>query len=138
MHGRLLLSAFAIVSLLVSACGSEIHRFHLRRNLPLPGPAGKIPLEEPRYLIGNDPGVTAALKGDWKEARSLWENMPSNCARLNNIGLALRLTGAPQSQVVETLAMALASCPSNEEIRWNYRSELVADGGSPPKLRKME
>ncbi len=122
----------------MSGCGPKTHLFHLRRSLPLPGPAQKVVLEEARYLIGSDAGVTAALKGDWKSAKIFWEGMPMDCARQNNMGLALRLTGAPQSQVVEALARALAACPRSEEIQWNYRAELVADGGVPPRLRRVE
>lgn len=138
MPDRLLWFVLGIGGLLASACSPETHLFHLRRNLPLPGPAEKIAIEEPRYLIGNDAGVSAALRGDWKDARTFWEGLPANCGRLNNLALAFRLTGAPQAQVVDTLARALAACPGSEAIQWNYRAELVADGAVPPKLRKIE
>ncbi|MBI3394731.1 MAG: tetratricopeptide repeat protein [Spirochaetia bacterium] len=112
--------------------------------MPIPQTATEnqsLPATDVRYLLvkrSGDNAVLAAEQGKWKEALYAWEKIPGkDCAVLNNLGLAYRMTGDPE-RAVDFLSRALAACPDHPEVRWNYAAELALGKTPRPLYRKSE
>ena len=132
---------------LTLSCSAAPERFYLKRRVPLPllegGEQKHLEVRELRYLLhteahdaANREALSVALGGDWRRARDLWRapGETADCALWNNLGVSRSMTGDPAG-ALKDLSRALALCPDDEEIRWNYRHTLKQGESVAPRFR---
>ena len=80
------------------------------------------------------------LKGDWQTAASFWASSPNpDCRTMNNIGLSVMMLGELTSARSE-ISKALATCPEDEKIQWNWRmvQRREKTPSPPPEINLRE
>ena len=109
----------------------------VKRKIYLPADIGsespEKEIKEIRYLMYtrknsaqvNDQAIQLAMNGNWRKARNIWTSLKgsADCFVLNNLGISQHMT-AQNDQALNNLSRAYALCPTNDRVRWKFRSLL--------------